>query len=59
MASCELAPGICSMGAAKWIGYQLPLPVICCPYRPDQSILQQCRQAGADLAEKARRLAGK
>ncbi len=54
-----------SGGGAQWvgqelsqIGYQLPQPVICCLYRPDQGTLQQCRQAGGQLAERARRLAG-
>ncbi len=53
-----------SGGGAQWveqelgqIGYQLTQAVICCLYRPDQGTLQQCRQAGADLGEKARQLA--
>ena len=54
-----------SGGAAQWvgqklaqIGYQTPYPVICCLQRPHQGTLEQCRQAGAQLAEEARRLAG-
>ena len=55
-----------SGGAAQWvgqelaqIGYQMPQAVICCIYRPDSGTLQQCRQAGAQLAERARQLADK
>ncbi len=53
-----------SGGGAKWVeqelsqvGYQLSQDVICCVYRPDQSTLEQCRQAGAELGKKACELA--
>lgn len=49
MAACQSAQ----------IGYQMPQAVICCLQRPQQGTLEQCRQAGAQLAEEARRLAGK
>ena len=39
------------------IGYRIAEPVICCVYRPDQSTLEKCRGAGAELARKARELA--
>ncbi len=53
-----------SGGGATWveqeldqIGYELSQEVICCVYRPDQSTLQLCRQAGTELGEKACKLA--
>ncbi|NIA07405.1 MAG: hypothetical protein GWP14_07200 [Actinobacteria bacterium] len=39
------------------IGYRIAEPIICCLYRPDQSTLEKCRQAGAELAKRARELA--
>ena len=41
------------------IGYQMLEPIICCLHRADQGTLQKCRQAGAELAKKARELADK
>ena len=53
-----------SGGGASWvhqelgeIGYELLQPVICCVYRPDKGTLESCREAGAQLAERARKLA--